>query len=175
MNQAPQAAGIAIRQLGPADAQAYRALRLAGLQAFPHAFRADHDEALGQDLAWAEKRLASYGETWFGAFERDQLVGAIALRTQDGRKVEHSASLNALVVDPGRQARGIGSALVAYLIDHARARPKLRQLTLTVHEGNTRAEKLYANFGFVEFGREPDAFLLDGRYWAKSHRQLFLK
>jgi ribosomal protein S18 acetylase RimI-like enzyme len=176
MNARP--AQCAVRQLGPADAAAYRSLRLAGLRAFPHAFRPDYEEALQQPLSWAEKRLAKEGEYWFGAFIGEQfdapLAGAICLRTQAGRKIRHSASLNALVVDPERQRQGIGSSLVAHLIEFARSLGYLRQLTLTVHEGNTRAERLYDAFGFRLFGLEPDAFLLDGRYYAKQHRQLIL-
>jgi ribosomal protein S18 acetylase RimI-like enzyme len=168
----------AIRQLTPADAAAYHALRLAGLRAFPHAFRPDHDEALQQPLSWAEKRLAKQGEYWFGAFDGAQsdapLVGAICLRTLEGKKIRHSASLNALVVDPQQQGRGIGGALVAHLIEFARSLGYIRQLTLTVHDGNTRAERLYDAFGFRQFGLEPDAFLYDGRYYAKQHRQLIL-
>ena len=169
---------LTIRQLTPADAAQYRSLRLAGLRAFPHAFRPDYEEALQQPLSWAEKRLSKESEYWFGAFDGAQLdaplVGAICLRIQAGRKIRHSASLNALVVDPQRQAQGIGSSLVAHLIEFARSLGYLRQLTLTVHEGNTRAERLYDAFGFRQFGLEPDAFLHDGRYYAKQHRQLIL-
>jgi ribosomal protein S18 acetylase RimI-like enzyme len=174
MNQAVTAS-LTIRQLGPADAPAYRSLRLAGLRAFPHAFRPDYEEALAQPVSWAAKRLAKEGEYWFGAFDGELLAGAICLRTQDGKKIRHSASLNALVVDPERQARGIGGALVAHLIGFARSLGYIRQLTLTVHEGNTRAERLYDAFGFRQFGLEPDAFLHDGRYYAKQHRQLILE
>jgi ribosomal protein S18 acetylase RimI-like enzyme len=165
---------LTIRQLTPTDAAAYRALRLAALRAFPFAFRPDYEEALAQPLSWAEKRLAKEGEYWFGAFIGEQLAGAICLRTQEGRKIRHSASLNALVVDPEKQARGIGRRLVAHLIEFARSLEYLRQLTLTVHDGNTRAERLYDAFGFRPFGLEPDAFLHEGRFYAKQHRQLLL-
>ena len=174
MIHAPPAATPTLRRLGALDAPRYRALRLAGLRAFPFAFRPDLEEALAQALSWAEQRLAKEGEYWFGAFEGEELVGAICLRTQEGRKIRHSASLNALVVDPERQRRGIGAALVAHLIDFARSLGFIRQLTLTVHDGNTNAERLYESFGFREFGREPDAFLHEGRYYAKQHRILFL-
>ncbi|MFL6673132.1 MAG: GNAT family N-acetyltransferase [Massilia sp.] len=163
-----------VRQLGAADAPGYRALRLEGLRAFPHAFRPDYEEALAQPLSWAEQRLAAPGEYWFGAFDGDELVGAIGLRTQEGRKLRHAATLSALVVDPRRQAQGIGGTLVAYLIGFARSLGHIRQVGLTVHEGNTRAERLYDGFGFEQFGLERDAFLLDGKYYAKQHRQLFL-
>ena len=165
---------LTIRQLTPADASAYRALRLAGLRAFPHAFRPDYEEALAQPLSWAERRLAVAEDSFFGAFDGDALVGSICLRTQEGRKNSHSAELKALVVDPARQRRGIGRALVAHLLAHARAQGGIRQVTLTVIDGNTNAERLYDAFGFRQFGLEPDAFLFDGRYHAKQHRQLIL-
>jgi ribosomal protein S18 acetylase RimI-like enzyme len=169
-----RAEGIEVRELGVADAARYRALRLEGLRAFPHSFRTDYDEALAQPLAWAEKRLATPGDRFFGAFEGEELVGAVCLRTQEGRKNRHAAELKALVVDPERQARGIGSLLVGHLIAFTRSLGYIRQITLTVTNGNTRAERLYESFGFRQFGLEPDAFLEDGKYWAKQHRQLVL-
>ena len=172
------AASFALRRLGSADAAQYRALRLAGLRAFPHAFRPAVEEALEQPLSWAEKRLATKGEYWFGAFDArfddPELVGALCLRTQEGARIRHSASLNALVVDPTRQREGVGAALVAYLIAFARELGFIRQLTLTVIDGNAAAIGLYERFGFREFGREPDALLHDGQYYAKQHRQLSL-
>ncbi|THC44851.1 GNAT family N-acetyltransferase [Massilia sp. Mn16-1_5] len=174
MIHSPSTAAHAVRRLGPADAAQYRALRLAGLRAFPHAFRPAVEEALEQPLSWAEKRLATKGEYWFGAFDGIELVGAICLRTQDGVKIRHSASLNALVVDPERQREGIGAALVAHLIDFARSLDYIRQITLTVIDGNAAAIGLYERFGFRQFGLEPDAVLHDGAYYAKQHRQLSL-
>jgi ribosomal protein S18 acetylase RimI-like enzyme len=165
---------IVIRQLQPTDAAAYRALRLAALRAFPHAFRTDYEEALQQPLSWAEKRLATPGDTMFGAFDGDVLVGAVCLRTQEGRKNRHAAELKALAVDPGRQRQGIARALIGHLLAHARALGFIRQIALTVTDGNTGAQQLYDAFGFRPFGLEPDAFLLDGRYYAKQHRQLLL-
>jgi ribosomal protein S18 acetylase RimI-like enzyme len=167
-----------IRQLTPADAAAYRALRLSALRAFPIAFQTDADEASQQPLSWAEKRLATPGDTMFGAFDGAQsdapLVGAVCLRTQAGRKNRHAAELKALAVDPERQGRGIARALVNHLLAHARAQGTIRQISLTVTDGNRRAQQLYDAFGFRQFGLEPDAFLYDGRYYAKQHRQLLL-
>lgn len=182
MIYASPAAAFTLRRLGAADAAQYRALRLAGLRAFPHAFRPDHEEALQQPLSWAEQRLSRPDEYWFGAFDArfddTELVGAICLRTQEGRKIRHSASLNALVVDPQRQRCGIGRALVAHLLAHllefARSLGHLRQITLTVIDGNTAAEKLYDAFGFRQFGLEPGAVLHDGHYRAMQHRHYSL-
>jgi GNAT superfamily N-acetyltransferase len=166
---------LTLRTLTPADASAYRALRLAGLHAFPDVFQPDYEEALAQPLSWSEKRLAKPGDTFFGAFADDALVGAVCLRRYAGRKIGHVAELKALVVDPQRQSQGIGRGLMAHLIDHARALACIRTITLTLIDGNTRAARLYDAFGFRQFGLEPDAFLHDGRYHAKQHRQLILQ
>ncbi|TFW28385.1 hypothetical protein [Massilia horti] len=50
----------------------------------------------------------------------------------------------------------------------------VRELGVADAAANTRAERLYDFFGFRQFGLEPDAFFLDGRYCAKQHRQLIL-
>ncbi len=175
----PPTAAFLLRRLGSADAAQYRALRLAGLRAFPHAFRPSVDEALAQPLSWAEARLAKEGEYWFGAFdgalEGNPLVGAICLRTQEGAKIRHAASLNALVVDPAaparRHRRRAGRAP-----DRRRTRARLPAPDHAhgPSQGNTAAERLYDRFGFAQFGLEPDAFLHDGQYYAKQHRQLSL-
>jgi GNAT superfamily N-acetyltransferase len=174
MTSALAAAGIVVRQLGEPDAPAYRALRLENVRAFPQAHRPEYDEALAQPLAWSEQRLATPGDYWFGAFDAQELVGAIGLRTQAGQKVRHVATLSALMVHPGRQRQGFGAKLVAHLIGFARSLGHIRQVKLALVEGNTGAERLYDAFGFEQFGFERDAFMFDGRYYAQQHRHLFL-
>jgi ribosomal protein S18 acetylase RimI-like enzyme len=175
MKPALPAGDIVVRRLGVDDAPRYRTLRLAGLRDFPHAFRPDYEEALAEPLSWSEQRLAAPGEYWFGAFDGAQLVGAVGLHTQQGKKVRHAATLRGLVVETNRQAQGIGGKLVAHLIGFAGSLGHIRQIQLTVSEGNAHAERLYDAFGFEQFGLEHDAFLHDGQYYAKQHRQLILE
>jgi ribosomal protein S18 acetylase RimI-like enzyme len=169
------AEGIVVRPLGARDAEQYRPLRLASLRNFQFCHGPAYEDALEQSLKWHADRLVKPGDYWFGAFDGDKLVGTIALRTQEGSRLRHSASLNSLIVDSAQQARGIGRMLVGHLIEFARALGYIRQITLALTEGNTRAEKLYESFGFKQFGLEPDALLHEGRYYAKQHRQLILE
>jgi RimJ/RimL family protein N-acetyltransferase len=172
----PGAEGIVVRPLGVSDAERYRTLRLESLRAFPHSHRTGYDEAAAQPMAWTEKRLATPGEYWFGAFdESGELVGAVGLRTQELVKVRHVAKVIALAVDRRHHRRGIGRALMAHVIAFARSLGHLHQLQLTVSDGNASAERLYDALGFVQFGLERDAFLHEGKYWNKQHRQLFLE
>lgn len=172
------AGAIAIRPLGPQDAERYRALRLASLRNFQCAHGPDYEEALAQPLSWSAKRLARPDYFWFGAFDGAQddapLVGAICLRTEEGRRLRHSASLNSLMVQQDHQGRGIARLLTSHLIGFARSLGHIRQLTLEVNEQNGPARRLYDSVGFRQFGVEPDAILHEGRYYAKQHLQLSL-
>jgi len=92
-------------------AAAARVLRDA-LAHLPSGFR-------GPDEAEAEVDALCNDPQWLGfaAMDQEQLVGWIgALRTYS-----HGWELHPLVVDPGRQRRGVGSALLAHLEARARA------------------------------------------------------
>jgi ribosomal-protein-alanine N-acetyltransferase len=64
------------------------------------------------------------------------------------------AELQTIAVARDRWGLGIGSALVATLIDWARAR-SARVLHLEVREGNARALEFYGRWGFAITGRRP--------------------
>ncbi|GAB3471472.1 hypothetical protein GCM10027321_43390 [Massilia terrae] len=170
-----EAAGqIVVRPLGASDVHQYRGLRLASLRDFQFCHGPAYEDAQQQSMEWHAERITKPGDHWFGAFDGDQLLGTIALRTQEGSRLRHSASLNSLIVDGSLQSRGVGRMLVAHLIDFARSLGFIRQITLAYTEGNTRAERLYEAFGFAPFGLEPDALFHEGRYYGKQHRQLIL-
>ncbi len=57
-----------------------------------------------------------------------------------------------IAVHPDWRAKGIGSALIQFLIEDARAR-KSELISLDVRPSNEAALKLYKKFGFKEAGR----------------------
>jgi GNAT superfamily N-acetyltransferase len=167
--------GIVVRELGAADAAPYRELRLGSLRNFQFCHGPAYEDALEQDVGWHAERLAKAGDFWFGAFDGNRLVGTIALRTQEQRRLRHSASLNSLMVAASQQGRGTGRVLIAHLIGFARSLGHIRQITLALTDGNANAERLYESFGFKLYGVEPDALCHEGRYYGKQHRQLILE
>ena len=169
-----RAESIVVRQLGAADAVPYRALRLSSLRNFQFAHGPDYEESQALSVAWHGERLAHRGHYWFGAFDGGELVGAICLRTEDARRLRHSASLRSMMVERSHQGRGIARLLIAHLLEFARSLGFIRQITLSVTDGNTPAQRLYDAFGFEQFGFEPDSILHEGRYLARQHRQLIL-
>ncbi|MGZ5201489.1 MAG: N-acetyltransferase family protein, partial [Telluria sp.] len=166
--------GIVVRALGAADAEKYRVVRLSSLRHFQFAHSPDYEEAMALDVDWHAKRLTHPGHYWFGAFDGDELVGTICLRTQEGKRLRHSASLRSMMVERSHQRRGIGRILIAHLIEFARSLGFIRQITLSVTDANAAAVALYDVFGFRQYGLEPDAIFHEGRYCARQQRQLIL-
>ncbi len=70
---------------------------------------------------------------------------------ESGRSDPGEAYLHYLAVDPDGTGRGVGGALLADAVAHARA-AGFRSLTLEVRSENTRAIALYLRAGFVPDG-----------------------
>jgi putative acetyltransferase len=91
-----------------------------------------------------------------------QIVGTAGLHLCKGRR-RHTAGLGMMVHDDFHR-QGIGSALMAALIDAADNWLDLKRLELTVNTDNAPAIGLYRKFGFeVEGTRRADIFR-DGKY-----------
>ncbi|WP_042369750.1 GNAT family N-acetyltransferase [Streptacidiphilus neutrinimicus] len=89
------------------------------------------------------------------AFLDDRLVG-LGYWTRYARPTHRPhADLEKVAVDPAAQGRGVGRALVAALVDDARA-AGVEVLTLDARGDNANALHLYRSVGFTEYGRLPD-------------------
>lgn len=89
-----------------------------------------------------------------------RVIGHAGLMIAPPRRA-HSAGLGISVHD-AYQRRGVGSALLAALVDCADRSLGLRRLELTVFTDNTPAIALYRRFGFVEEGRSRGYAMRDG-------------
>lgn len=158
-----------IRRLQPADAQLYRSLRLRALREHPDAFTSSYEDDRDQPVEAAAARLAQHA--FWGAYGAGELYGVVGLEREPRAKNRHKATVVGMYVAPEAAGQGVGRALLAALVAHARAEG-LGSLVLTVTEGNTQAQALYAAAGFRSFGIEPDAIRIDGRSYAKNHMHL---
>ena len=153
--------------LTSSHAEPYRALMLEAYAAAPEAFTSTPEERAPLPLAWWEGRLAA--SAVFGAFEGERLVGTVALVFSDRIRTRHVGEVAAMYVRPEARRCGAGRALLDALLDHARARPGLAALTLTVTAGNAPALALYRAAGFEAFGTQPMAVRGPSGYLAKVH------
>lgn len=162
-----------IRDLTPADAAAYRRLRLEMLEQFPAAYGADLAEAQSQQVQdYAERIAKAAPGAIVGAFDGRPLIATAGLLIHRPAKQRHIGVLWGMYVQPAFQRTGIGRALVEAVI--ARARLKVRVLQLGVAVGNAPARVLYHRLGFRGWGVEPRATCLDGVFHDQEHMSLDL-
>ena len=151
-----------IRRLSPADAAAYRDLRLDALRLHPQAFGAAWAEESAHPLARFEHRLAHttiFGATLGGAAALTGMAGFYAL---DGAKQRHKGVLWGMFVAPAARGRGLGAALVAQAVEHARHH--VEELRLAVLATNATAIRLYGRAGFEPYGLERRALKVGDEY-----------
>lgn len=166
---------LLVRPLREHDATAYRQLMLDAYAESPDAFTSTADERAGEPLSYWVARIASNSALALGAFVDGELIGSVALEREKKPKTRHKALLIGMVAAPAQRRLGVGRALMAALLDQARQLPGLLRINLTVTEGNVAAIRLYESFGFVPWGREPQAICTaDGRLLAKLHLGLSL-
>ncbi|WP_417270111.1 GNAT family N-acetyltransferase [Celeribacter sp.] len=94
----------------------------------------------------------------FVAHDNTGICGTVQLITSMPPNQPHRCEIAKMMVAPSARRRGIGRALMAAALDHARALGK-RTVTLDTRSGDV-AEPLYASVGFEVAGKIPD-FALD--------------
>ncbi|MEM5437610.1 GNAT family N-acetyltransferase [Paraburkholderia diazotrophica] len=164
------ASEVTIRQLGPADRDAFFALRLRGLKAHPAAFGQSYDEAVERGPSQHDAMLAGThaapGNFLLGAFSSTDgaLVGTVGLMRETRQKELHKGFVIGMYVTDEAAGQGIGRALLTELLARAAQIDGLRQIALLVTSANASARALYASLGFRTYGREPDSLCVDGAY-----------
>jgi ribosomal protein S18 acetylase RimI-like enzyme len=160
-----------VRQLGPGDAQAYQHLRLLALKESPTAFSASDEEEVGRTLDEVARRIAPAKDgsiCMLGIFDSDELAGFLAIIHPQREKLRHRVELAGMYVAPHLRRRGLGRAILAAAIAHARSIGGVRQVRLGVNAENAAAKGLYRAVGFVSCGIEPDALQVDGVYYGEE-------
>lgn len=140
---------LVVRRVTPDQLPTHRAVRLAMLLDTPLAFGSTFAREVAlTDEQWRDRMQDSHG--WM-AFDGGLPVGSVTLfQAPDQPKDE--AYLVGMWVAAHARGRGVADALVAALVDDARA-SGLRRLVLDVGADNTRAAGFYQRAGFVATGR----------------------
>src|SRR5450830_1112922 len=164
-----------ILRLSPADAKSFQALRLFALQEKSSAFGSSHEEELALPMATIAARLMEKSDRGiWGAFEGDELVGLLGLARENMRKLSHKASLWGMYVAPAARGRGVARALLLELLAFIRTVPAVMQVNLSVNAANLVAIALYESEGFIVFGQEACALMIEGEPHDELHMCLRL-
>ncbi|HEV2513899.1 MAG TPA: GNAT family N-acetyltransferase [Devosia sp.] len=149
------------RRLTAADADAYRRLRIEGLQNSPASFGSSLAEEVDKPAAaWVERLDKGFV---FGLFDADTLVGTAGFYREAMKKSAHRGHLVGVYLSPGSRGRGGADLLIAAVI--AEARNHVLQLHLAVTQDNPRARRLYERQGFVIYGEDPRGLKVDGVFY----------
>lgn len=92
-----------------------------------------------------------------------RVVGQSGLHLDRAPRRRHCASIGMAIHDDF-QGQGIGSALLAAMLDLADNWLNLRRIELTVYPDNPAAVRLYEKFGFVIEGTHRDYAFRNGTY-----------
>lgn len=152
-----------VRELGPDDARAFQALRLAALKECPPALASSYEEECETPIDIVAQRLIAKADrcvlgVWIGS----DFVGMLGLKRENLRKLAHKAYIWGMYVAPTARGRGVGRRLVAEALSRAAAMGGVRQVNLGVNAANAEAIALYEAAGFKSFGIERGFMLLDG-------------
>jgi len=145
---------VLVRRLGPEDAADFRALRLEGFAAHPLEFRYAPADEEALPLPEMERRLRE--SCVVGAWLGGELVGIGGWTRFPGEKLRHKGLLWGMYVRPTARGSGAADAIVRALVADAAGEVELLLLTVAAH--NERARRLYARWGFAEYGVEPRAY-----------------
>ena len=152
---------FAARRLLASDAEAYRGLRIEGLQDSPASFGSSLAEEIDRPASfWVERLDKGF---IFGLFEADTLVGTAGFYREAMLKSAHRGHLVGVFVSPAARGRGGADLLIAAVI--AEARHHVLQLHLAVTQDNPRARRLYERHGFVIYGEDPRGLKVDGVFY----------
>jgi L-phenylalanine/L-methionine N-acetyltransferase len=162
MNDSTQASGttladaIRVRTCEPSDLEAVAAmmnLPRVRYGTLSHGFRTP--ESL---RAWFDNQTP--GSVRLCAEIDTRIVGNATLEVCTPRRAH--CGLLGIGVHDAYQGRGVGSALMAAIVDYADHSLGLRRIELEVYPDNAAAVALYRKFGFVEEGRSRGSSIRDG-------------
>lgn len=163
-----------MKRLTPADAEAYREIRLEALKNYPEAFAASFEEEKRSSADKYKNRFQSDQSFTFGAFANGQLIGMVTLLLNSKPKIKHKAMILAMYVTPGNRQAGVGKRLVTTAIEQAKTLDDIEQLQLSVVTSNDAARNFYASLGFQTYGLEKQALKSGDQYFDEEHMVLFL-
>jgi ribosomal protein S18 acetylase RimI-like enzyme len=156
---------VLIRTAQPADAGAYRELRLEALKNHPTAFGSDYEENLQHpDGYWQERlNINDEQEALFLAEHEGRLVGMTGIYRSLSPRHRHQATVWGVYVRDAWRGCRIADVLIGNCLEWARGKGVVIA-RLGVAATNWPAIRCYERCGFTSYGIEAKALFHEGGY-----------
>lgn len=93
----------------------------------------------------------------------NHVIGVTGFIGGKRRALRHTGSIG-IAIDKEWRSKGVGTAMMQFLIDWARGTGIITRMELEVNTNNERAVHVYQKVGFVVEGRKQKALFKEGRY-----------
>ncbi|GAB1420202.1 GNAT family N-acetyltransferase [Anaerolineales bacterium] len=151
-----------IRKLRKDEVEAFKQIRLESLRDSSSAFGSSYEESLHVDFAARIPEIDNQEAAIFVAEKDDSLVAMIGIMRKDRSKMRHKAHIWGVYVRPAGRQQGLARKLMETAIQFGKNMEGVTHLQLTVTSNNSTAIKLYESLGFVRYGVESAAVIIDG-------------
>ena len=150
-----------IRMLMQEDWQLWKLFRLDALKNSPESFGSSYEE----ELNWPDLdfQTALTKSDIFGVFVDNSLVSCAGFYSLNSAKTKHRGVIWGMYTRPECRGKGIASALIQIVINHAKSR--VTQLHLTCVTSNLSAVAFYQKQGFKIYGTEPHALKIGDAFF----------
>lgn len=116
-----------------------------------------------EEEKFLQSHLDSDNSIFLLALDEGQIVGLLGC-TGGNRSANRHATYLGMSVHRDRRGQGVGTALMAHVVEWARGTGVVRRIELHVFVRNERAIHLYEKFGFKTEGRQVKAYFKGGEY-----------
>ncbi|AWO74993.1 GNAT family N-acetyltransferase [Geobacillus thermoleovorans] len=158
---------IVIRTAWPEDAERVVAFVKAVAAEAPYLLTTEAEVVTTSERQkqWLQQIMNDPGKLAIVAEQEGDIIGFLDFHNGNKQRTKHQGSFGMSVKKDFRD-QGIGTALLAALLDWAKENPLIEKVCLEVVADNTNAIRLYQKFGFVEEGvKKKAAKIDDGTYW----------
>jgi RimJ/RimL family protein N-acetyltransferase len=115
-----------------------------------------------EERVFLEKNAEAPGSLYLIAEVAGEIAGTLTFSTGKRPRLQHAGEFGMTVLRTYWNL-GIGSQMLAYLIEWARQSGSIRKINLRVRVDNLPAIHLYEKYGFVQEGRRTREFYLHGQ------------
>jgi RimJ/RimL family protein N-acetyltransferase len=165
---------MTIRLLTADDAQAYTGLRREMLADAPWAFTSSVDDDRALQPGFVPSLSLDSGHVIAGGFQDSRLVASAGIRRNTSKKMAHRAHVWGVYVTPSARGAGWGARVMRGAIDAAAHWKGVDSVSLSASVRSLAAIRLYERLGFVRWGVEPGAVVLNGQPIDEIHMLLRL-